>query len=287
MRVASRPTLGSVPSDLGDFLAARRAALRPEDLGLRSAGPRRVAGLRREEVAVRAAVSIDYYTRLEQGRELRPSAGVLDGIAEALALDADGRAHLYGLAGLAAPALAAPRRATVAPELRVMLDSWSSTPALVIDDVLEVLAANALGDALFGGFAEPRNLARMLFLDPAAATFYAEWDVAARSTVASLRAAAAPDDPRLRELVAELTAGSPAFASLWSAHDVGVKRRDAKLLEHPQVGRLRLAFETFDIRSAPGQQLVVYQAEPGSRSSDALDRLAGLVDAVVPRSAGG
>lgn len=274
-----------MPSALGDFLVARRAALRPEDLGLRSAGPRRVAGLRREEVAVRAAVSMDYYTRLEQGRELRPSAGVLDGLAEALALDADGRAHLYGLAGLAAPTLTPPHRTTVAPELRVLLDSWSTTPALVIDDVLDVLAENALGHALFGPFAAPRNLARMLFLDPAAATFYAEWDVAARSTVASLRAAATPDDRRLRALVDELSAGSTAFAALWSAHDVGVKRRDAKLLQHPQVGRLRLAFETFDVRSAPGQQLVVYQAEPGSRSADALDRLAGLADEAAPAAA--
>ncbi|WP_036725385.1 helix-turn-helix transcriptional regulator [Patulibacter minatonensis] len=267
-----------MPSALGDFLVARRAALRPEDLGLRSAGPRRVAGLRREEVAVRAAVSSDYYTRLEQGRELHPSAGVLDGLAEALALDADGRAHLYGLAGLAAPVLAAPRGTTVAPELLMLLDAWPATPALILDDVLGVLAANALGDALFAGFAAPRNLVRMLFLDPAAADFYVEWDVAARSTVASLRAAAAPGDPRLRELVDEVAAGSPAFASLWAAHDVGVKRRDAKLLHHPQVGRLRLAFETFDVRSAPGRQLVVYQAEPGSRSAEALDRLSGLVD---------
>jgi transcriptional regulator with XRE-family HTH domain len=238
-------------------------------------------------VAVRAAVSIDYYTRLEQGRELRPSSGVLDGLAEALELDEDGRAHLYGLVGLAAPAHVAPRRATVAPELRVLLDTWSSTPALVIDDLLDVLAHNALGDALFDAFAEPRNLARMLFLDPAAATFYAEWDVAARSTVASLRAAAAPDAPRLAELVAELTAGSPTFGVLWAAHDVGLKRRDAKRFDHPQVGRLRLAFETFDIRSAPGQQLVVYQAEPGSRSADALDRLAGLRGAVMPGPTGG
>jgi transcriptional regulator with XRE-family HTH domain len=276
-----------VPSDLGEFLAARRAALRPDDLGSRSAGRRRVAGLRREEVAVRAAVSIDYYARLEQGRELRPSSGVLDGIAEALALNADGRAHLYGLAGLAAPALGAPRRATVAPELRVLLDTWSSTPALVIDDVLDVLAQNALGDALFHGFDERRNLARMLFLDPAAATFYAEWDVAARSTVASLRAAAAPGDPRLADLVAELSADSPAFGALWAAHDVGVKRRDAKLFDHPRVGRLRLAFETFDVRSAPGQQLVVYHAEPGSRSADALHRLAELRGNVPPGPRGG
>lgn len=269
-------------SDLGDFLVARRGALRPEDLGLPSAGPRRVAGLRREEVAVRAAVSADYYTRLEQGRELRPSAGVLDGLAEALALDADGRAHLYALAGLAPPALAAPRRGTVAPELAMLLDGWAATPALVLDDVLDVLAANALGEALFAGFAAPRNLARMLFLDPAAGAFYAEWDVAARSTVASLRASAPPGDPRLAALVAELEAGSPAFATLWAAHDVGVKRRDAKLLQHPQVGRIRLAFETFDVRSAPGQQLVVYQAEPGSRSAEALDRLAGLVGVAAP-----
>ena len=167
----------------------------------------------------------------------------------------------------------------------MLLDSWSTTPALVIDDVLDVLAENALGHALFGPFAAPRNLARMLFLDPAAATFYAEWDVAARSTVASLRAAATPDDRRLRALVDELSAGSTAFAALWSAHDVGVKRRDAKLLQHPQVGRLRLAFETFDVRSAPGQQLVVYQAEPGSRSADALDRLAGLADEAAPAAA--
>ena len=266
-----------MPSALGDFLAARRAALRPADLGAPATGRRRVAGLRREEVAVRAAVSADYYTRLEQGREQRPSAGVLDALGEALALDADGRDHLFALAGLAPPGPPAARRATVAPELLVLLDTWASTPALVIDDVLDVVAANALGDALFAPFTRPLNLARMVFLDSAAPGFYVEWDVAARSTVAALRAGASPEAPRLDALVTDLEEGSGSFAALWAAYDVGVKRRDAKQFDHPGVGRLRLSFETLDVRSAPGQQLVVYQAEPASRSAEALQRLAGSV----------
>jgi transcriptional regulator with XRE-family HTH domain len=260
-------------SPLGAFLRARRGVLQPQDVGLIGRGPRRVSGLRREEVAVRAAVSVDYYTRLEQGRERRPSAEVLDALAEALALDADGRGHLFGLAGLAAPPLAGPTPTAVAPELSMLLHAWSTTPAIVIDDVLGVVAENPLAAALFAPFLAPRNLARMVFVDPAATAFYGEWDVAARSTVAALRAAATPGDPRLTALVDELGAASAAFRALWSVHDIGVKRRDAKTFAHPIVGSLRLTFETFDVRSAPGLQLVVYHAAPGSRSAQALRRL--------------
>ncbi|GAA0975419.1 helix-turn-helix transcriptional regulator [Nocardiopsis tropica] len=268
-------------NDLGDLLRAHRARIRPEDAGVPTYGPRRVAGLRREEVAVLAGMSSDYYARLEQGRERNPSAQVLEAVSAVLRLDDDTREHLYRLAG-AVPEDARRRDAveTVAPELRQLLDGYPSTPAFVLNPALDILAANALAGALFSPFARADNLARMVFLDPAARSFYARWERAARMTAASLRHAAGldPHHPGLVSLVAELTGGSADFADLWRSHTVRGKTGEAKEFVHPDVGALSLVYQSFDVRGARGQQLVIYHAEPGSRSAQAL-ALLGTSDA--------
>ena len=273
-------------NDLGDLLRAHRARIRPEDAGVPSYGPRRVEGLRREEVAVLAGMSSDYYARLEQGRERNPSAQVLDAVSGVLRLDEDTREHLYRLAGVV-PDDARRREAVeaVGPELRQLLDGYPHTPAFVLNPALDLLAANALAEALFSPFASADNLARMTFLDPVARTFYAEWDRVARTTAATLRRAEGldPHHPRLTALVRELTAGSREFASLWRTHAVRGKTHDAKEFVHPDVGALSLIYQSFDVRGARGQQLVIYHAEPGSRSAQAL-ALLGTSDATRRRA---
>ncbi|WP_033319267.1 helix-turn-helix transcriptional regulator [Streptomyces yerevanensis] len=264
---------------LGDFLRARRAGLRPEDVGMTSYGVRRVAGLRREEVAVLAGVNADYYTRLEQGRERHPSPQVLDALSRALRLDADARTHLFRLAGTIPsdqPSVHAPDR--VGPALRQLMDGYPNTPAFVINPTLDIIAANALTDALYSPFEPADNLARMAFLDPAHRTFYPDWNGTAQATVANLRQAAGldPDNPRLRELVRTLTEHSADFTRLWNAHTVRGKTQDAKRFLHPDVGQLALTYQAFDVRDAPGQQLVIYHAEPGSPSAHALGLLGSL-----------
>jgi transcriptional regulator with XRE-family HTH domain len=264
--------------ELGSFLRARRGRIAPRDHGLSGRGTRKVSGLRREEVAVLASISVDYYTRLEQGRERHPSRQVVDALAEALALDEDARGHLLRLAGLPPGSPAGRPLPTVHPDLLRLMEAWPATPALVLGPALDVLARNALARALFGCLAEQDNLVRIAFCDREAPRFYVDWQRAAEATVAALRANAAafPDEPGIAALVTELEASSPAFAELWARHDVGAKRRETKRLDHPHVGRLELTYETFDVRSAPGQQLVVYQAEPGSRSAQGLALLGPL-----------
>lgn len=273
-------------NDLGDFLRERRAGLRPEDVGMASYGLRRVAGLRREEVAVLAGVNADYYARLEQGRERHPSAQVLDALSRALHLDADARAHVHRLAGIAPDDRRATRRDAVNPALRQLMDGYAHTPAFVLSGALDILATNALADALYSPFDPADNLARMTFLDPAGRGFYAHWDWIAQATVANLREATGldPDNPRLRTLIDTLTEHSAAFSALWQAHTVRGKTRDAKQLDHPDVGPLTLTYQAFDVRDAPGQQLVIYHAEPGSPSAEALSLL-GTIDATKRRAA--
>ncbi|MGY1749548.1 helix-turn-helix domain-containing protein [Modestobacter sp. SYSU DS0511] len=263
---------------LGAFLVARRAQLRPADVDLVPSGVRRVAGLRREEVALLAGVSVDYYTRLEQGRERHPSAAVLRGLARALRLDRDAGDHLFRLAGVPVGTPASPTPEMVDPQLLVLLDSWPNNPAVVINRALDVLAVNSLARQLHAGFARPDNLARMTFLDPAGRTFFADWPRAADACVANLRHALGIDqhDPGIHALLIELAQGSAEFRSRWERNDVRGKTREAKTFCHRDVGTLTLTHHTFDVRSAPGQQLIVYNAEPGSPSADALSLLGAL-----------
>jgi transcriptional regulator with XRE-family HTH domain len=272
---------------LGEFLRARREQVRPEDLGLAAGGPRRVPGLRREEVALLAGVSTDYYVRLEQGRERHPSAQVLDALAHGLALDDEATAHLHRL-GRPAPGRRrrARRREQVGPNLQRLLDGWPGTPAVILGRCLTVLAHNPLGKALFDGHAHSGDLVRLVFLDPDAREFYPDWERVAVNTVGGLRAAAGidPDDPLLIETVGELSVKSEAFRRLWARHDVRQKTHETKRFHHRLVGELVLSYEALTVNSAPGRQLIVYQAEPGSPSESALALLGSLTTASAPEN---
>ena len=204
---------------LADFLRARRALARPEDHGMPAPGPRRTPGLRREEVAMLAGVSTDYYIRLEQGRERHPSPQVVEALAAALSLDVDALAYLRELAE---PALSRPRSREpelAGPALVQLMDGWSTTPALTLGRYLDILAANPLGEALFAWMGEESSLVEAVFLNPAARHFYRDWPAVAAGTVAALRANAGADldDPRMTELVGRLGLHSAAFAELWPA----------------------------------------------------------------------
>ncbi len=226
-----------------------------------------------------AGVSSDYYTRLEQGREQHPSQQTLEAVARALRLDDEAVAHLCRIVTPAARRTGrAPRVERVAPHLRRLLDTWSETPAFVLGTALDLLACNRLASALYADFARADNLLRMTFLDPVARRFYRDWDRAARSTVTTLRraAGAGPDDPRLSEIVGELSVRSDHFCTLWAHHDARTRTQEAKLFHHSEVGDLELHYESFTINSARTQQLVVYQAEPGTPSADALTLLGSL-----------
>ncbi len=265
-------------SELGHFLRSRRGQVDPAHAGMSATGRRRVSGLRREEVATLAGVSVDYYVRLEQGRERHPSPQVLDALGDALRLDEDGRLHLYRLGGLAPRPPAADVGDRVSPQLVALMQTWPDNPALVLGRAYDVLAGNGLGYALFEGFASGPNLLHKVFLDPGARSFYVDWDAAAANTVAGFRVlhAAAPADPRIRTVLGEVSRASAEFRALWERHDVRGKRGGVKHLRHQLVGELVLTMETFDVRSAPGQQLVVYLAEPDSPSAAALARLRAL-----------
>lgn len=254
----------------GAYLRARRAAVSPTNAGLADDGPRRVPGLRRDEVALLAGMSTDYYIRLEQGRERHPSEQVLRAIAAALRLDDAAAAHLFRL-GLSVygTATAVP---ALAPELLRLMDGMHEAPAFVVGAAQDVLAANTMARELYSGFARYDNLLRMFFLDPFAHEFYADWDHAARIAVGNLRASSSqfPRDEPIERIVGVLSVRSPAFANLWARHEVRPRTHEDKHFHHPQIGDLRLHFEALAVTSAPGQHLSVYSAEPGSPGSDAL-----------------
>lgn len=273
---------------LGDFLAGRRGRLTPGEAGLVTSGTRRVAGLRREEVAVLAGMSVDYYTRIEQGRERNPSAAVLEALARALDLGPDAREHLFRLAGTAPGSGPAPTRPQVTPALRELLDAWPDTPAVIMNRRLDLLATNALADAFSADFAAANNYARMTFLDPVGRTFFADWSRAAEACTANLRLALGhdPHDRPALELVEELSV-DPQFHALWLRNDVRGKTHEAKTFRHSAVGELTLSHHAFDVRGTADQQLIVYQPEPLSRSAEALRLLGMLIDqpARSPRQA--
>jgi transcriptional regulator with XRE-family HTH domain len=272
--------------EIRDFLTSRRARITPAQAGLPAyGGNRRVAGLRREEVALLAGVSIDYYVRLERGRAAGASESVLEAIARALQLDEAERAHLFDLArASAAPAVPqAPRRAArqqVRPSVQRILDSMTTAPAYVRNARLDILSANRLGSALFApvfnGPAQPVNTARFLFLDPAAPEFYPDWERQAQDVVAMLRTETgrSPHDKALSNLIGELSTRSGHFRTWWAAHNVRFHRTGTKRFHHPAVGDLTLTFEALDLEADAGLRISAYTAEPGTSSDDALKLLA-------------
>ncbi|MFD3549653.1 helix-turn-helix domain-containing protein [Streptomyces sp. NPDC058655] len=272
-------------AELGEFLRSRRARLRPEDVGLPDYGRhRRVPGLRREELAQLAGVSVAYYTRLEQGNGHNVSAEVLDAIARALRLDDTECTHLAHLARPRSRSRAQRSRAhrpqQVRPELRTLMDAMDGVPAYLVGRRQDVIAWNRLAAAVFGDFgalpAQERNLVRLVFLDPATAELYADWECRACEVVSNLRMYAGrhPEDERLSALVGELSVKNEEFRQLWAAHTVAAdKTHGVKRLRHPLVGEVSLAFETLRLPDDAEQALVVFHAAPGSPSRDALSLL--------------
>ena len=272
-------------SEIRDFLTSRRARITPERAGLPVyGGNRRVTGLRREEVAMLAGVSVDYYTRLERGNARGVSDSVLGSLARALQLDEAERVHLFDLAraARASSARARPRPAgqQVRPTVQRILDAMSTVPAYVRNGRLDILTTNSLGHAVFSPVfadpARPANLARFLFFDRAAVDFYRGWERIAQDVVALLRAEAGhnPYDRALCDLIGELSTRSEPFRTWWAAHDVREHRSGVKHLHHPVVGDLTLAYEALELTADAGLRLNAYSAEPGSASQDALDLLA-------------
>jgi transcriptional regulator with XRE-family HTH domain len=270
-------------SELGDFLKARRRELSPATAGLPDYGRRRVPGLRREEVALLASISPDYYTRLEQGRR-RASEPVLDALARALRLSEDERAYLFELSGKDAGRPRPLPAQRVQPQLQRLLDDLTNTPALVLGRCTDILAWNPLAAALFTDFAllpeHRRNFVRLVFCDPTVRALYTDWDYMARACVAQLRMEAArePENPRLTMLVGELSVRDPDFRTWWGDHRVAVRSAGSKALRHPTVGELALDWSTLADTADPDQQLIVLTAAPGTSSHDGL-RLLGAVTA--------
>jgi transcriptional regulator with XRE-family HTH domain len=274
---------------LGEYLRARRELVSPESAGVPHIGRRRVPGLRRDELSLLAGVSTDYYVRLEQGRDRNPSPQVLDALARALQLDDEATAHLHALAG---PERRAHRsgqpRERVPPSIQQLIAGWQGTPAYVQGRRLDVLAANPLATALSPQFTPGVNLLRTAFLDPAVRTLYGDqWESLAHTTIAGLRARIGPevDDP-LNELVGELSVRSDHFRSLWARHDIRARISGGRRhMYHPRVGELELHYENLQISGTDGQTLIIYHADPGSRTEQALALLATLAADDSPNSA--
>ncbi len=271
--------------ELAEFLRARRTRLRPQDVGLEPGPRRRVAGLRREELALLAGVSSDYYQRMEQGRDVRPSDQVLDAIARALTFSAEETRHLHGLATAArTPARTARRHEPEeVPPTTMRLLRTTTSPALVVGRFLDVLAWNPLAGALVDGFAEvpetERNLLALL-LHPEADQTCPDRAATVAELTAMLRAqvAAEPGHPRAAELVGELAVRSTEFATLWARHDVEETVRGRMRVNHPLVGEMKLDWDAYPMPGAPGPVLIVYTAREGSADEERLGLLAGLLD---------
>jgi transcriptional regulator with XRE-family HTH domain len=276
-------------NDIREFLISRRAKITPEQAGLPAYGSnRRVSGLRREEVAMLAGISVEYYTRLERGNANGASEGVLEGIARALQLDDAERVHLFDLvrtANATGPARRRPAQERVRPSVQRILDSMAGTPAYLRNGRLDILSANPLGYALYSEvFADPvrpANSARFLFLNPRATEFFVDWESIAHDAVAILRAEAGRDpyDRRLSDLIGELSTRSEEFRVRWAAHNVKFHRSGVKRFHHPLVGDLTLAYEALELPGDGGQKILAYTPEPSSPSHEALNLLASWTSA--------
>ncbi|MFF7636520.1 helix-turn-helix domain-containing protein [Kitasatospora sp. NPDC008050] len=271
-------------TEFRDFLTSRRARITPEQAGLpTNGGNRRVTGLRREEVALLAGVSADYYIKLERGNARGVSDSVLQALSRALHLDEAERAHLFALAAAANTSARTPTRTPkphVRPSIQRILDSMSTAPAYVRNRRLDILATNPLGKALLAPIlATPRrppNVARFMFLDPTATDYYPDWERMAAGTVAILRAEAGrdPHDKALIDLVGELSTQSDLFRTHWATHNVRQHRGGVKRLHHPVVGELTLSYEALELTADTGLTLMAYSAEPATPACDALNLLA-------------
>jgi len=282
-------------NDIREFLISRRERLTPQDVGLPDfGGRRRVKGLRREEVALLAGVSTEYYVRLERGNGTGVSEAVLNGISRALRLDEAEHAHLHDLIRAANQGVEPARRRgpsrpqQVRPNVQQLIDTMRDVPVFVQNGRLDAVATNRLGAALFSEMflmpQRPANAARFTFLDARAQTFYRDWAGNARQIVALLRAEAgrAPHDRILTDLVGELATRSDPFRTLWASHDVRLHRTGSKNVHHPVVGDLDLTFEAMDLTSEPGLQLLAFSAAPGSPSHDGLQLLAAWAATAQP-----
>jgi transcriptional regulator with XRE-family HTH domain len=256
---------------LGEYLKARRAQVSPEAAGLRAIGGRRVPGLRREEVAELTGLSVDYYTRLEQGRERHPSASTLNALARTLGLGPDAQRYLFAIAA-PRPKLQEPRSSEVGHKLAALIGQWDRQLATLTDETFEVVAANRLSWAVYGGHRHTGNHARLVFLDPDRDVFFREWDKVASGIVAQLRAAATldPDNVGLRGLVRELTAQSPEFSQRWAKAEVRERTSSSFLVTHAKVGDLDFVYEAFRPNSSPNLLLTVMWPVPGGDTADKL-----------------
>ncbi len=287
-------------AEIGEFLTSRRARLNPADVGLPDVGQRRVPGLRRNEVATLAGVSIEYYAKIERGTATGVSPSVLDAIARALRLNDEEQTHLFHLAQAVegTSAMLRPRRRpsrawTPRPSLQWVLDTITGGPAIVRSGRMDLLAANPLGRAMHSSLYErttsgPPNFARYIFLDEDSRRFFPDWDGAADTTVAIMRTEAGrdPHDKRMHDLVGELSTLSSEFRRRWSSHDVRLLGAGTKRFHHTAVGVLELAYESVDMISEPGFTLTIYAAEPGSRTAEALALLASWAATASPVPAG-
>jgi transcriptional regulator with XRE-family HTH domain len=266
----------SRPNALGEYLRARRELVEPADAGLRVMGVRRTPGLRREEVATLAGISADYYLRLEQGRDRNPSPQVLEALARVFGLDATATQYLLSLSS-ARPAKARPRREVVPTGIRQLLDVLG-LPAFVENRMFDVLAANGLATALSPSIRPGANRLRSVFLDQEERDLHPDWEQATAAMVASFRASLGTDvdDPRIAQLVGELSLASERFRQLWARHDVRPLAGAPARLRHPQVGMLELRREKLPIGESGGQLLVIYHAENGSESARSLGLLGSL-----------